>query len=317
MINLKHSFLGGVVSEIKCCFLNAENLFYTPDDLSLANKSARKLQIIADTLCHSQSDLIFLSEVGGLESLENFNRDFLDQKFIPSLITGNSDRSIELGMLVTKNFDYKIHHRSYKNMAIDYCHPLNKDQTQYLSRDILEARLFDPQRENQDPVLIILFVHLKSQWDREGHDFRGVERRSSEVRLLAKVSNKLAQKFPNSEQIIAGDFNGEFSQKEFDPLKKTTIPFRDLLEILQVPQQERFSALHFDQNSRPLHSQLDYCLVDQRLEKKLIHQQSGMGRFVAKKSDGSFRPLAPPQVAQARATSPSDHLPLYLKVYLN
>src|SRR5438045_3925837 len=102
---------GTTPNTFKIVQLNAENLFLYLDDMTerdwrklsekdwqklskatVANKSLVKTLWLADTLLHIDADIVCLNEVGGHESLSNFVRFFLADKYNVHLIEGNSDR---------------------------------------------------------------------------------------------------------------------------------------------------------------------------------------------------------------------------------
>ena len=102
--------------------LNAENLFlfmdrYKGQDLErmieeewqkcstapTPNKSLRKTWGLAETIREITPDIVMLNEVGGEESLKNFNHYFLAGQYRPMTIEGNSDRGIDLAYLVKED----------------------------------------------------------------------------------------------------------------------------------------------------------------------------------------------------------------------
>jgi hypothetical protein len=113
--------------DLKFCLINAENLFLLfdgdahPDPLKLTeaewqklstsvyeNKSLRKSQALARSLLEINADIIMLCEVGGLESLKNFNQLFLGGAYSPCLLEGNSDRNIDVGFMVRKSLNFYL-----------------------------------------------------------------------------------------------------------------------------------------------------------------------------------------------------------------
>ena len=119
---------------IKFVLMNAENLFLMFDQalpktfskleenqwqkLSTSvyeNKPLFKTLHLARTLKDAAADIIMLCEVGGLESLKNFNEHFLDNQFSPILIEGNSDRNIDVGFLIKKSSPFYFDLMTHKN----------------------------------------------------------------------------------------------------------------------------------------------------------------------------------------------------------
>src|ERR1035437_3608946 len=112
--------------------LNADNLFIFLDDLSerdwrslsekewqqlsnatVANKSLVKTLWLADTLLDIDADIVCVNEVGGIESLSNFARLFLGGKYTAHLLEGNSDRGIDIGYLIKKDFPLRAELRTH------------------------------------------------------------------------------------------------------------------------------------------------------------------------------------------------------------
>ncbi len=110
---------------LNCLLLNAENLFLLSDQelkaehlkldpirwrsLSTSiyeNKPLDKLNQLTLVIKKSNPDVIMLCEVGGIESLTNFNRLFLNNAYSPVLIEGNSDRNIDVGYLIKKDLGF-------------------------------------------------------------------------------------------------------------------------------------------------------------------------------------------------------------------
>ena len=124
---------------------------------TLENKQLSKILEIARLIDDLQPDILCLSEVGGRESLANFSRYFLGDRYAPHLIEGNSDRGIDLGFLVKKNLPLKYDLISHKNRKLDFLYPHEKmsKETGYthlrsgrvnghrFSRDVVELRCYN------------------------------------------------------------------------------------------------------------------------------------------------------------------------------
>jgi len=66
------------------------------------NKDRAKAAAIASTILERDFDVVGLCEIGGMETLENFNRYYLDGRYEPYLHEANSRRGIFVGALVKK-----------------------------------------------------------------------------------------------------------------------------------------------------------------------------------------------------------------------
>ena len=133
---------GTGTNTFKIVQLNAENLFLYLDDMAerdwrklsekewqrlshatVANKSLVKTLWLADSLLYIDADIVCLNEVGGIESLNNFNHFFLQGKYTAHLIEGNSDRGIDVGYLVRKGLPLHAELRSHKDRPIQFNYP--------------------------------------------------------------------------------------------------------------------------------------------------------------------------------------------------
>lgn len=234
-----------------------------------------------------------LCEVGGLESLDMFNSLYLNNLFIPFLIPGNSDRGIEIGFLIKKSFNCSYQYISHKEKNF--------------SRDVAELRVF----KNNNLELIILLVHLKSKWDREGNDPNGFLKRSNEIKELLNIYQTIQNEFPNCPIIIAGDLNGiaqkNNCEREFREIYKQT-SLLDILDLLNLSEQERTTFVHFTKDGQPENCQIDYIFLPELLQNKIIKEDSGIYRYL----DQHGIPLSLPQNPFERYALPSDHYPLVL-----
>lgn len=253
-------------STIKVATFNAENFYmlldrdYSPEEFGLLsddafqemnksiynrNKDLHKIEAIAKTILEQDFDFVGLCEVGGLETLVNFNRYFLESRYECYLHQENSNRGIFVGALVRIG---RFKHVRAKNMSGAF------------SRNLLKVTLGLGQEPESDQraittELVIFVVHLKSQY---GEDL-GIEQRIREVRQLARLLSR-------RKCIVMGDFNGILIQGEhqfeFAPLME--LPFRDVQEALNIPIPQRFTHFYF--GTRPNFSQLDYILCSDDIE---------------------------------------------------
>ncbi|HAE22986.1 MAG TPA: hypothetical protein DCG47_11770 [Spirochaetaceae bacterium] len=198
------------------------------------NKDRAKIESIAKTILEEDFDFVGLCEVGGIETLANFNRYYLDERYEYFLHEENSTRGIFVGALVKKG---RFQEARAKNMRGDF------------SRNMLRVRV------RADGFELDLFVvHLKSPL---GPDL-GIERRVEEVRQLCRLVSR-------SKCVVLGDFNGIVirgeQQFEFDPF--LALPFRDVLEELRIPVKSRYTHFYF--NGGPSFNQLDYIFCSNDL----------------------------------------------------
>jgi len=245
------------------------------------NKPRGKIAAIAKTILDRGYDLVGLCEIGGMESLHNLNRIYLDGRYDCYLHEENSRRGIYVGALVRKGL---------------FSHVEAESMPGAFSRNLLRLRLG---RRGSD--LEAYVVHLKSQY---GED-HGIGQRMREVGLLSSLVRQ-------ERCIVMGDFNGILirgeSQFEYDAF--LSLPFRDVLEAVGIPSERRWTHYHF--SPRPNFAQLDYifCSNDLSVERAgVVEGQIPMNRaqrFLLP-SDHLFieaeivRPAAPPDVPTGAA----------------
>lgn len=178
------------------------------------NKSLQHLRDIAKCMRDINADIYLLCEVGGVESINNFAKYFLNDEYRAFSIEGNSDRGIDLAYLVRKSLGFKFDLITHKNRALDFLYPherqsilsghLNSKHSLRFSRDVLELRVFNAQIGGsiERPCLILLNVHLKSQLDKENIDPQGKDRRKAELEKLVEIYLEISQEFNNQVPVL-------------------------------------------------------------------------------------------------------------------
>ncbi|MGE4132627.1 MAG: endonuclease/exonuclease/phosphatase family protein [Bdellovibrionales bacterium] len=312
----------------KVAQLNAENLFLYLDEgvkrdwarvpekdwqalshATVPNKPLGKTLWLAETIKDIDADLVFLNEVGGDESIRHFTHHFLEDRYRPYLVEGNSDRGIDVGYLVRKDLPYRIELRSHRDrpLGFRYPHETPEAKTHYLSRDCAELRLYTPGADR--PFLIALCVHLKSKLDPEGIDPNGILRRQAEASLVAEIYSEIRQEFsPPIPVILAGDFNGNASRAgqapEFAALHKTDL--QSVMDILNREGEETATQLQFGRHSQIQGLQIDYVFISPDLREQLMSEGTEVFRY---RSDLKVAmPL--PSTLDERLKLPSDHYPV-------
>lgn len=313
--------------------LNAENLFLFFDEplkkkpqeysekewsrLSSArntNKNINKALALAAAIKDIQPDLVMLNEVGGEESLNNFNKYFLDSHFIPHLIEGNSERGIDCGYLLRQSLPLQALLKSHKDVPLHFLYPHERNnpyvsiKTHYFSRDCLELRLFDP--TSNQLKLITLLVHLKSKLDPDGIDPDGRERRAAELLTLLRIYQDIERETGGQIPIcIGGDFNGIsrsiHHEPEFLPIYKTT-QLKDVFDICAREEVERATQIQINRQGRIDYLQIDCVFASPALQPKVDCNGTYVYRY--KNELGIAAPF--PQTLEQRLQLPSDHYPV-------
>lgn len=318
---------------------NVENLFLLSDtplqaeDLQLEeglwqkkstslyeNKSLRKLKQMAQMIRVWNPDILALCEVGGLESLENFNRLFLNSSYSCALVEGNSDRHIDVGYLVKKDLGFHFDLVSNRTRSLNFLYPheVNPEPDFHLitakppaashrfSRDVAELHLF--KKDLSERFAVVLLTHLKSRLDPDGIDPQGALRRGAEFRTLMEVYQEVdashGQQLPI---VVCGDFNGTATgplrEPQFDLLAQ--IPLREVCDLAGLSADQRCSFYQIQRQGR-LALQLDYAFLSPAAQKLVVPSSVGFRAFLSPKGD----PLPPPQSLQEKLDQVSDHYPL-------
>lgn len=306
---------------MKLCLFNVENLFLLghPQGENYL-KPIDKVEWIARTIKEIDADVTMLCEVGGKLNLDFFNSKYLDSNYLTKLTKGNSDRGIEMGYLIKKSFPYDSELISHSEDSIEFNYPheiiLNQKSllesgqeivpSHRFSRDISELRLF----KNNDLKLILLLVHLKSKWDRDGIDSNGSMRRKAELKAVIKTYNSLKNQFRDQVPIIvAGDMNGSAQrlnlEPEFEEIYNSS-DLEDIMELARIPYEFRQSFFYFGKDNKAEASQLDYIFIPFQLHHLIKKEDSGIYLF----RDQYGSPLSYPKESYQRYALPSDHYPV-------
>lgn len=289
-------------------------------------KPLSKIKAIASVIEELDADIVFLCEVGGLESLENFARLFLADRYEALLVPGNSNRGIESGFLVRRSLGLECRVKSHRSWPMPFQYPheidpvlyrlaaeaapyyeLGRPEDRRLSRDIPSLTI----KKSGATLAVFLLVHLKSGFDTAGVDKEGTVRRAAELKALLAIREAAQQKLPAVPIFMTGDFNGQagrtYTAPEFLPLYRETA-YDDALEIVGLPLYERITHLTFIR--RELFSkQLDFFFVPPSMRSKIEEA------FVYRYHEDEEEKMLPLSFRE-RWELPSDHYPLVVRLSL-
>ena len=280
-------------------------------DASVSNKSLVKTARLAEAIFDVDPDIVMLNEVGGLESLENFNKHFLNSAYHCHLIEGNSKRGIDVGYLVHTRLKLQVLLNSHRNRSINLVYPHEQNdahrKSHLFSRDVSEIRLFkDGQTE---PFLVCLLTHLKSKLDPDNIDPAGRIRRKAELLTMLQIYNEIKAEVPNAGIVVAGDFNGQAVGEKIEPEFLDISTKTDLintLDLKNLPAEKKFTQFQFPKYGAAFGLQLDYIWVSKNLEPNILLDEVYVYRF--KNAEGSELPL--PTNSEQVYQMPSDHYPV-------
>lgn len=315
---------------IKLMQLNAENLFIFFDEelpenwrdlqeadwqklsyASVPNKPLKKTLGLSHAILDVLPHVVALNEVGGMESLRNFNHYFLNDLYEEHLIEGNSDRGIDVGYLVRKDWRKQVQLFSHKDRPINFLYPheliLKPLRSSHLfSRDCAELRIMG---NDGHPQMIFFLIHLKSKLDREGIDPYGNLRRAAEVLALVEIYEESRQEFPNAHHVVLGDFNGiarkDFREPEFDVLYERT-DLVNALELAGLDKEFSTTQVQFSRTGGRELLQFDYIFLSESLRHHLVKEETYVYRF---KNDLGIHSSLPTSFDE-KLLLPSDHYPV-------
>lgn len=319
-----------MVLDLRCALLNAENLFLLLDqelpipfdhfsDLEwqkystsiYSNKPLSKLIKLKTYLNEINPDILLLEEIGGEESLRNFNHHFLNDNYRVALIEGNSDRSIDVGFLVHKRIPSHFNIITNKDLPINFWYPHELKSaglpSHKFSRDAAELHLFD--KSMNKPYLIFLLTHLKSPLDPDGIDPMGTLRREAELKALLGIYKKLSNQYPHTPIVVCGDLNGNASRhntdQEFLEIYQST-DLEDVLEITKKPLSERVTYYPLKSGALLPGKQIDYVFLSNKAKPLLDPLNTSVFRY---EIPTRGRALGP-QTTEEKLNLPSDHYPI-------
>lgn len=332
-------------TNLKVLLLNAENLFllsdqkWTPEQLKLdeiqwqklstsiyENKPLQKTKALAQLILELKPDVLLLCEVGGLESLRNFNQLFLHDQYSAALVEGNSNRNIDVGFLIRKDLGIYFDIVTNKHRSINYLYPHEREslnaglttiggkpiQSHKFSRDAAELHLF--LRDRSHPFMIFVLAHLKSRLDPDNIDPNGFERRQAELGALVDLYQELETKHQGRVPIVvAGDMNGlalrSNHEIEFAPLYQRT-KLEDVCELANLPIDQRATYYQVGRSYRTEGRQIDYCFLSPAAQPFLKKESVHVYRY----KDHMGLAFDPPTTLEAKARLPSDHYPLVFEL---
>jgi predicted extracellular nuclease len=312
--------------KLRICEFNVENLFvsmayYAGEDLgaireegwrSLALAQLRerqkplfKLWGLSKAILDIDADILMLVEVGGQESLENFNRYFLGGRYNPIFVEGNSRRGIDLGFLVRKSLPLQVEGLSNRETPVVVQTLQGRYETRF-SRDVAELRLSD----EQGLRLICLLVHLKSKLTQD-RDIQGKDVRTAEAIALVELYRQRRLAYPETPILVGGDLNADLSSLELELVRRTDLT--DFHDLLETPEDDRNSYVFFDYAGQAIPETIDYLLLSPHLKDRVVPEESRTYRY-----KGYYDIEDPsPRAQQERFKMPSDHYPLVVTLRID
>ncbi len=297
---------------IKICSYNLENLYiglekyqgeqfsemselmWQQFSISLLhkNKSLSKVLELSKIIREIDADIFCLQEVISLNSLNNLNMHFLENKYSVVLEETNSNRSIYVGFLIKKSFKYEVHSFGQRKMK----------NGGFASRNLSAIVI----KDNNLPILTLLGVHLKSKRLDE-KKINTYSLREFEVQLISEIHSELTSQF-SCPFIVLGDMNANFNQEpEFHPLHKKLF-----FDFIKIKHKDQYAIVGtFTTNYLETKQQhLDFILIEKKYQSLIDYHLSDIYLYENEYGDRITLPFNKIE----RPHLPSDHCPIVLKI---
>jgi len=266
------------------------------------NKDLEKLRHIQALIELKKPDIIMLVEVGGFQSLKNFNKHFLNDDYKVFLEPSNSDRGIDLGYLVKRSLDVEVDFKAYTKNRL-------KNGRKF-ARGVFELQI----RREEKIAAIFYLTHLKSKLDMKKVDHEGRSQRGAEVTFLKDLYLKKQNKYQDVPILLCGDFNGiiygDETEQELLPLIQNT-GLKDVLDHLEKSSDDRSTYVYFNRHGNRFPMQLDYILINSKFSHMIDTQNTQVLGY-----GPDFSHIFPSDLTEKRK-HPSDHFPLFCKLDLD
>lgn len=281
---------------------------YNMLEFNVAKKATKVLQVQADIITEQNPDIVVMQEVSSEESLQEFNRSYLNDAYQVFFAGGNDSRGFEIAMLVKKglNKDFSLEYRSHKHQQ--FFDQITGVEMPIFSRDA--PTLIVKSRESGETKLVLLGVHAKSKRPRDG-DPESRWLRTQQMGHLKKLVEGFQTEFGQSTPILlAGDFNtGIHDSPETTEILQIMTDVFDLL-ARPPPGDDRFTHSFHPRGGKPSYNQIDGILIVKTPKAQI--QNANVIRY--KDRNGNARPLA--RNFKDRSTQPSDHFPLVADILI-
>lgn len=243
------------------------------------------------------ADAYILPEVGGYNSLKNFNQYFLGSKYKIVVKEENSFRGIFVGYLVKPEYEYEVTSFSHEKIQVG-------EETRSLSRNLNQITL----SKNNQVLCHLLGVHLKSQRnDEKSKDVDFMDVREAELNKIIEIYQRISLN-TESPVFIGGDFNFDLmaqDRQESKLLKNTDLV--DIHKLKNSNDEQRTTFVFFQSmGDVVVKQQLDFILFSQKHKNKIDLTKSGTYFFKNEYGDS----LGLPSSRFEKSLMPSDHLPL-------
>jgi hypothetical protein len=277
-------------------------------------KPMHEVRAVRDMLARKMPDFAVFTEIENVFSLRRLLEEDprLQGQYHVFLKEGNDPRGIDIAFIVKKElgFNYKLD--THKDMTwtdrykkegktIEETGPL-------FSRDLPVLKVYQP--GSDQPAMIIMGNHAKSQRDREG-DPNSTRWRMRQYEAIAEILESYKAVSPNAAIILAGDMNTDVrTSNEIKPIKTLIPSIYDIIDpAKKIPMKDRVTHSFFPWKGNPKYSQLD--------DIRALGLRELFEAQILPFLDSKGQPLPRPKNFKERESQqPSDHSPLWMEFAL-
>lgn len=295
---------------------NLNNVFerrmeLTGKDIPLGDRGKKKTEMkpeheirrIRDEIAEHMPDFGIFTEIENVAAMRKLLEldPRLKGKYHVFLKNGNDERGIDICLVVKKELGLKFKFDTHKDMTW-----VDQGQTGPLfSRDLPALRIYQP--GDEQPSLILMGNHAKSQRDREG-DPNSSRWRTAQYQGIGEISDQYANTYQDVGQILGGDFNiNVIRSKEIAAIRDKLKSAYDLVpENKKIPENKRITHWFFPIGGQPVKQQLDDVRARGPIEilDAQIHDLKNKNNQAVEEGPNSFK---------EREGLASDHAPLFIR----
>ncbi len=280
-----------------------------PQGSGPTDKPESEREGVAKAIRDLDPDVLVMTEVENLETMQQFSKTYLHDRYESYLIEGNDARGIDVGFYVRRSLKLHVEHRTNKEEVWNDPTEGNAEGAVF-SRDL--PVLILRKKAGDYPLLILAGTHYKSKRDRDG-DPQSRIHRAAQVAATSRIFSKIYEEFGKDAPLaMAGDFNGSVNEEpEFRSLFLQS-KLKDAFDLVRPALSERDRITH---TYHPREMPAERHQIDAVLLAPWLQQFVRTGRVYRYLGRGGA-PLPIPETFDERKRNPSDHFPVYVELDL-
>ncbi len=272
-------------------------------------KPVAKLEALGRVLRDADLDVVALQEVGGYDSLETFQRQYLRDHYRVLMVQRSDKVGDETAFLVKRDLPFEIelrHHGMEK-----WTDPVDpKRPSKLFTRDPPTMIVRERGKPEGKPLFVYMGVHLKSKVTSPGYrsaDVHSEWLREAQANRVAEIAARYMQEFGKEIPVlVGGDFNGDLIRES--TFRGLWSRFTDALSLGDRPLADRVTATHHPESGPAVAEAVDSILITSG------HRGLVADSEVYRYRDELGRPLPIPTSLELRRRNPSDHFLVRLRL---